>query len=108
MLGSPPAIGHEVPRDPKDVAPQILVAKRADVGAKKPAEGVLHDIVRVPRVTCDAIHVGPQRPRRALVEPREFELVQSRTYTERATSFEAGWCEVPLMSPIRRDNISDT
>ena len=49
-----------------------------------------------------------ERASRPLVEPRKLDLAQRSTYAERAVSCEAGWCDVPLMSPILRDSLSDT
>jgi len=78
-LRPPPAIGHEVPSDPEDIAPQFFVVQPLDVGAQQTAEGILHDVVGVARVTNDAVDIRPQRARRALVEPRELDLGQRST-----------------------------
>lgn len=105
---APPSIGHEVPRNPEQVAAQVFIAELSDIRAQQAAEGILHDVIRIARVTCDAIDVRPQRARRALVEPREFDLIQRATYAERAISFEVESCACPLISPIRRDSLSET
>jgi len=75
----PPAIGHEVPRDPEDITAQLFVVQRPDVGAQQTAEGILHDVVGIARVTNHAVDIRPQRARRALVEPRELDLGQRST-----------------------------
>ena len=78
-LSTSPPVGHEVPGNPEHVAAQVFVAELSHVGTKQAAEGVLHDVIRVTRVTCHAIDVRPERARRALVEPRELGLIQRRT-----------------------------
>jgi hypothetical protein len=107
-FGASPAIGHQVPCDPEDVTAQLFIVESPDISPNQATERVLHDIVRVACVTGDAVDVRPQRACRPLVEPRKLDLGQRSTYAERAVSCEAGWCDVPLMSPILRDSLSDT
>ena len=103
-----PPIGHEIPRNPEHVTTQVFIAQLSNVRAKQATEGVLHDVVGVARMTCHPVDVRPEGARCALVEPRELDLIQRATYAERAISFEVDSCACPLISPIRRDSLSET
>lgn len=78
-LRATPPIGHQVACDPEYVTPQFVIVEPADVRTKEPAEGVLHDVVRIGWAARHTIHVGPQRARRALIETAEVELIQRNT-----------------------------
>ena len=78
-FGAPPAIGHQVTRDPENITAQLLIVESLDIGAKQATERVLHDIVRVAGVAGHTVDVRPQRARRPLVEPRKLDLRQSST-----------------------------
>jgi len=75
----PPAIGHEISRDPEHIAAQVLVVQPIDIRAQQTAEGILHDVVGVARMPNHAVDIRPQRARRALVEPRKLDLGQRST-----------------------------
>jgi hypothetical protein len=107
-FGAPPAIGHQVPRDPEDITAQLLIIEALDLSPKQTTESVLHDIVRVACVTGNAVDVRPERARRPLIEPRKLDFGQRSTYTERTISFDACASDFPLISPIRRDSFNDT
>jgi len=78
-FGAPPAIGHQVTRDPENITAQLLIVESLDIGPKQATERVLHDIVRVAGVAGHTVDVRPQRARRPLVEPRKLDLRQSST-----------------------------
>ena len=102
----PPAIIHEVGRNPKEVALALSVVHLRQLGRKKTAVALLQEVVHDVAITRDPQQVSPQRARRPVIEGAKCRLVHAglffsvfSDFADRRSTRLARWQDCPIWQP---------